>query len=149
MSRTTFHNMEDRQAIAPVDGQSDDTAEVSAIIDTLNRESMEFVINLGVLADTDATFAVTMDDGDAANLSDAAAVAASDLLGTLAGASFTFAADDETRHIGYIGPKRYVRMTITPSSNTGSWPVSAMAVLSHARRAPVQAADGTLVTQVP
>lgn len=107
------------QALAPV-SITDNTARVSAIIDTDGYLGLEFITNIGTLADADATFAVTIEDGDASNLSDAAAVATEFLLGTTADAGFTFSDDDEIRRLGYVGKKRYVRYTITPSNNTGA-----------------------------
>lgn len=121
--------------IAPV-VVTDNTAQVSAIIDVRDYDALTWLINTGTLSDADTTLAVTMDHGDAANLSDAAAVGATDLVGTLALAGATFADDGETRKVGYIGNKRYVRLTITPSNNTGNIPISAMALLGRPRRQP-------------
>jgi hypothetical protein len=83
-----------------------------------------------------AHFAVTIQEGDQANLSDAATVAAADLNGTPALASFQFDDDNETRKIGYVGNKRYVRLTITPSNNTGNFFASAIAILGGAWQKP-------------
>jgi hypothetical protein len=130
-----FNNLEVRRAISPVQ-VTDNTAEVGEIIDMANRESLLFVIGIGTLVDADATFTVLVEDGDNASLTDNAAVADAFLLGTEANASFTFANDDEVRKIGYIGPKRYVRMTITPASNTGLADLSVVAVLGGARVKP-------------
>jgi hypothetical protein len=94
------------------------TPYVSQIVDTAGFDSTEFVILVGANTDADATFTVLVEDGDAANLSDNAAVADAYLLGTEVQASFTAADDDNTvKKIGYIGPKRYVRVTITPAAN--------------------------------
>lgn len=130
-------------AIAP-QVVADNTPLVSAIIDKRDFDSLMFLINTGTLADADATFAVTMDHGDAANLSDAAAVTAADLDGqgangsptAYANAGFTFADDGECRKIAYCGIKRYVRLTITPANNSGNAPISAMALLGHPKIAP-------------
>jgi hypothetical protein len=127
--RDMMNNIHPVPAIAPV-VVTDTTAQVSAIIDLQNYDSCTFVIATGTLADADATFAVTLDHGDASNLSDAAAVtAATGLVGTLALAGFTFADDGECRKVGYTGVKRYVRLTITPSANTGNAPLTAIAIL--------------------
>ncbi len=114
----------------------DDTANVGQIIDRQDFESLEFAIAIGTLADADATFAVLVDDGDDSGLSDAAAVADGFLYGTEALAGFTFANDDEVRKIGYRGSKRYVRLTITPTNNSGNADISAVAILSGARKEP-------------
>jgi hypothetical protein len=132
-----LHNViESRIAIAP-QSVADNTPVVSAIIDTQNREALEFLIASGSLADADATFTVQVDHGDAANLSDAAAAPDTDLLGTEADAGFTFAADNSTRKIGYCGAKRYVRITITPAANASAAFVCVLAVLAGARRTPL------------
>ena len=124
------------EAFAPKAAVTDNTPQVSNILDTANFGANELAIVLGTLTDADATFALTMDEGDAANLSDAAAVDAADLLGTLAQGSFTYASDDATRKIGYIGKKRYIRATVTPSNNTGNLFMAGIWVLLHPRNAP-------------
>lgn len=116
---------------------SDNTAQVSAIIDRAGHESLTWVIALGTLADADATFAVTMDHGDAADLADAAAVPAAELVGTLAGAGFTFAHDNQVRKIGYRGAKRHCRLTISPANNSGNADLAALAILGRPRVLPV------------
>lgn len=123
--------------IVPVAARTDNTAIVSAIIDTKGYESAEFVIVTGTNTDTNATFAVLVEDGDASNLSDAVAVADAQLIGTEAVAGFTFSDDNECRKIGYLGNKRYVRVTVTPSGNdAGNIFISGVAVLGNARNAP-------------
>jgi hypothetical protein len=124
------------RGISPVSGAGDNTAQVSQIIDRQGYEGVMFAILLGSIADADATFAVTMDDGDDSGLSDAAAVSATDLLGTYAGAGFQFDSDNGTRKIGYKGNKRYVRLTITPSANTGAWLVGVGAILGYPNQQP-------------
>jgi hypothetical protein len=63
----------------------------SQIIDTQGFESLEFLIESGVI--TDGTFTPNLQEGDAANLSDAATVAAGDMLGTVAGATVRWLTD--------------------------------------------------------
>lgn len=124
-----------KRAISPQAARTDNTPIVSQIIDTAGFEKMCFALNIGANTDTNATFAVLVEHGDAANLSDAAAVPDAQLTGTEAAASFTAADDDNsTRKIGYVGSKRYVRLTITPSGNdSGNIFVTALAVLSASR----------------
>jgi len=130
-----FHNVTVSAAIPPV-SVADNTAQVSSVIDRRGYDSLTFAIATGSLADADATFTVLVEHGDAANLSDASAVADADLLGTEAAASFTFAADNAARKIGYVGAKRYVRLTITPAANASAAPMSALAILGHPNLAP-------------
>lgn len=124
-------------AIAPGTITSDNTAVVSAILDTAGFNDVELVILTGTLADADATFAVLVEHGDAANLSDAAPVDDDELIGTEAAASFTFADDNKTRKIGYRGMKRFLRATITPSANALAANIAGLWLLSGARKQPV------------
>jgi hypothetical protein len=134
--RDLFSSLSIQRAISPV-SISDNTAAVSQIIDRQGFSKLLFAIATGSLADTDATFTVLVEHGDAANLSDAAAVPDDMLNGTEAGASFTFAADDATRKIGYIGDRRYVRLTITPANNASAAVIAAVAILSGAAHEPL------------
>lgn len=123
--------------IVPVAARTDNTPIVSAIIDTQGYESVEFALVTGTNTDTNATFAVTVDEGDNSALSDAVAVTNSKLIGTLAEGSFTFADDNECRKLGYIGSKRYVRLTVTPSGNdSGNIFIAGVAVLGNSRTKP-------------
>lgn len=124
-----------KRVISPV-SVADNTAQVGQIIDRKGYQSLTYLIATGSLADADATFAVTMDEGDAANLSDASAVAAADLIGTTALAAFVFSDDDKCRKIGYKGAKRYTRLTITPSANASAALISAVAVLGSPAASP-------------
>ena len=123
------------RAISPV-SEAGTTALVSQILDTANFNAHELVIATGSIADADATFTVLIEEGDASNLSDAAAVADADLLGTEVLAGFQFDDDNETRKIGYIGAKRYIRATITPVNNASAALISAVWVQAGARVAP-------------
>jgi hypothetical protein len=134
-SKDLHNNIDIKRAISPV-SVSDNTAQVSQILDTRGYESIELVIATGSIADADATFVVLIEDGDSATLTDAAAVSDTFLLGTEALAGFQFDDDNECRKIGYVGGKRYVRATITPANNASAALLSAVWVLGHARTAP-------------
>ena len=129
------NNIQIARAISPV-SVADNTALVGEIIDRRGFDSLEFLIATGALADADATFSVLLEEGDAANLSDAAAVADKHLLGTETLAGFQFDDDNEVRKLGYVGSKRYTRLTITPANNAGAALVSAIAVLGNPMIAP-------------
>lgn len=124
-----------KPCIAPQVG-TDDTAMVGAIIDRDGYESVTYVINTGTLADAGATFTALLEEGDDSGLSDAAAVADADLIGTEALASFDQTADGKCFKLGYIGAKRYTRLTVTPSGNAASAPVGAVCVLGHPHQTP-------------
>src|SRR3990167_1239506 len=124
------NNVKFSRALSPAAAITDNTAQVSEIIDTQGFLATELVIQLGSIADADATFTILIEDGDNATLTDAAAVGDDFLLGTESPA-FLFSDDNKTFKIGYIGPKRYVRATITPAGNTGNFFVSATWVQTH------------------
>ena len=123
------------RVISPV-SEAGTTALVGQIIDKKGYESLTYVIATGSIADADATFTVLLEEGDAANLSDAAAVADADLLGTEVLAAFQFDDDNETRKLGYIGSKRYTRLTITPVNNASAALISAVAIQGNPAIAP-------------
>jgi len=125
--RDLHNNIAPKRVISPV-SVADNTAQVGQIIDRQGFQALEYVILTGSLSDADATFTVLLEEGDASNLSDAAAVADADLLGTEALASFTFAADDKVFKLGYKGNKRYTRLTITPAGNASAALLAAVAI---------------------
>lgn len=136
-SKDIQNNLHFVPLIVPVAARTDNTPIVSAIIDMAGYESVEFVLVTGANTDTNATFAVLVEDGNDGALADATTVPASQLLGTLAQAGFTFADDNEARKIGYLGAKRYSRVTVTPAGNdSGNIFLAGVAVLGHPRSAP-------------
>lgn len=129
MSYKDLHNSINlKRVLSPV-SVADNTAQVGQIVDSKGFGSLEYLITTGSIADTDATFAVLLEEGNVANLSDAAAVADADLLGTEALAGFNFADDNKVFKLGYKGTKRYTRLTITPTGNASAALLSAVAVL--------------------
>ena len=133
-----YNNLDARRALSPVaTAVADDTAQQSQIIDMQGWQTCIFYIATGTLADSDATFAVLVEDGDDSGLSDNAAVADAFLDPTEAITGFDFADDDQVRRIMYKGPKRYVRLTITPSGNGSAAPLAAIAIMGGPSVAPV------------
>lgn len=124
-----------KRVISPA-SVADTTAQVGQIIDRKGFDSLTYIIATGSIADADATFTVLLEEGDAANLSDAAAVADADLIGTEVLAAFQFDDDNECRKLGYKGTKRYTRLTITPVANASAALLSAVAVLGGPQSAP-------------
>jgi len=131
------NNIKVVRALSPVAAGTDNTPYVSEILDTANFAANELVIAIGTNTDADVTFTVLIEDGDTPTLTDNAAVADAYLLGTEALASWTFADDNETRKIGYIGPKRYLRATVTPAGNAaGNIYMAALWIQAFPRKAP-------------
>jgi hypothetical protein len=99
------------------------------IIDTQGYQGLTFLLNVG--ARTDGTFAVSLQHGDAANLSDAATPAADDVLGAISlNAAQTYG------KIGYVGNKRYVRMQVVSTGVTSGATVGGTALLGRPAIAP-------------
>lgn len=129
MKRDLMNSIHPVVAIAPV-VVTDGTAQVSAAIDVRGYRSVTFVILLGTLADTNATWDVTVKEGDTSTQGDHTAVSDDQLVGTEALAGFTFADDGETRKIGYVGSKDYVSIEIDDdTANTGNAPMAVLAIL--------------------
>jgi hypothetical protein len=145
--RDLHNNIKCSRGVSPAAAVTDNTAFVSQILDTANFEANEFIGIMGSIADADATFTVLVEDGDDSGLSDAAAVADQFLLGVEAGtvtsgaaasgAAPGFADDNKTFKIGYAGPKRYVRLTLTPAANTGNIFMAGIWVQGGARKLPL------------
>jgi hypothetical protein len=135
MMRDLHNNIKCSLAEPPVAAVTDDTAFVSAILDTAGFGSAEYVGILGTNTDANATFTVLVEDGDDSSLTDAAAVDDVHLLGVEA-MGLDFADDNKVFKIGYCGPKRYVRVTVTPSGNTGNIFFAAVWIQGHPRKAP-------------
>lgn len=133
--RDLANNISNKRVISPV-VVTNDTPLVGSVVDGLGFESVTYLIATGTLADVDATFAVLLEHSDQA-ATGFVAVPDSGLIGTEAAAGFAFLDDDATRKLGYIGDKRYTRMTITPTGNTGNAPIAAVAVCGHPHLAPV------------
>lgn len=135
--RDMLNNIHPVSAIPPVAARTDNTAIVSATIDTLGYDSLTFLLAIGTNTDANATFAVTMQESNASNMSGSNAVAAADMVGTLALAGYDFADDAETRKIGYNGSKRYVTLTVTPTGNdSGNIFLAAIALLGNPQLRP-------------
>ncbi len=135
--RDLANNITPKRGLSPKAATTDNTAYASEILDRLGFDSVTWLTLIGANTDANATFAVLVEDGDAANLSDAAAVDDKYLIGTEALAGFDFSHDNQVRKIGYVGPKRYVRVTITPSGNdSGNVFIAGVWVLGHPRYAP-------------
>ncbi len=137
--RDHANNITIRPVIAPAANTDlGTTALVGTVIDRAGYETLTYAIVTGTLSDADAVYVVLLEesDNDSSNFT---AVADADLIGTEAAAGFTYADDGETRKLGYIGNKRYTRLTITPTTTaqSGNSPIAAIAILGRPHSAPV------------
>jgi hypothetical protein len=136
------NNVQVKRVISPV-SVSDNTAQVGQIIDHLGYESAVYFINLGSIADADMTATVLLEESDASDMTGADAVADADMISQTPGtapeaaAAFQFDSDNQVRKLGYIGFRRYTRLTITPASNASAALLSAACVLGNPSSAPV------------
>lgn len=121
------------------------TTAVGPILDRNTFESLEYLLYTG--AWTTGTFTASLQDGNASNLSDAAAVAENFLLphvnSQANGVAYTSAVlngANQVKRLGYVGSKRYVQLTITSTSvvSTGAL-VGALAILGSPDFSPTAA----------
>lgn len=130
-----LHNNIKEEVALNITAISSDTTTDGNIIDLQGYGSVEFIIQSGTL--TDGTYTPLIEDGDDSGLSDAAAVADASLLGTEAAAAFAATDDNSITKIGYIGSKRYVRLSIVSGSTSSGGTVSAVSIKGRAADAPV------------
>lgn len=131
-----MNNINTIAAIAPI-VVADGTVAKSIVIDMAGYDSLTFVIQTGILADADATWAVTVKDGSDNTQTNHVAVDDVFLIGSEALAGFAFGDDGATRKIGYKGGQRYVSIEIDDVvANTGSAPLAVLAILGHPKSAP-------------
>ena len=136
--RDLLNNIHPLIAIAP-QVVSDGSALVSVAIDLSGYESCTFVIMLGALADADATWTVTVKEGDNTTQAEHTAVADIDLIGTEALAGFDFSGDNSCRKIAYKGGKQYVSIEIDDdTANSGAANIAVLCILAHPRNRPTE-----------
>ena len=135
--RDLHNNIHLKRGLSPVAAGTDNTPYVSEIVDRFGFDSVEWITLIGANTDADATFTTLFEDGDDPTLSDGAAVEDKYLLGTEALADFDFGDDNQVRKIGYVGPKRYCRVTIAPADNdSGDIFIAGVWILGHPHSAP-------------
>jgi hypothetical protein len=105
------------------------------IIDTKTFVSLEFLILSSALVSGDGIFTIILEHGDDSGLSDAAAVPVAEVLGA---AVFTGSDPNTAKRVGYIGKKRYVRLSIVSTNiTTGFAQFTAAAMLGKPYHQPV------------
>jgi hypothetical protein len=111
-----------------------DTTTNGNIIDMQGFFGLTFVSLAATL--TLGDFTPLIEHGDDPALSDAAAVEDDFLIGTEAQAAYTGGlGDNTTRRIGYVGKKRYIRLSYV-TTNSADGTLGAIAIKSPARREP-------------
>jgi hypothetical protein len=131
--RDIHNNLKPSRGISPAAIIAANGTTTGQTIDVSEFGSLEFLFQSGAI--TDGTFTVTVYEGDAANMSDEAAVADADLLG--AEPVFADTDDNTVKRVGYIGSKRYVRAKVVQAGATTGGFIACIAVQGHPRTAPV------------
>lgn len=133
------NNIRTMPVVAPVAVGTTGTGQTGAIIDTQGYGGVEFVVDVGAITSSAATFTVTVKEGDVTGT--LTSVADADLLGTeaLAGVAAAARVDGSTekvsKRIGYKGGKRYVQANIVSTATAGT-PVAITAILHSPNVAP-------------
>lgn len=136
MSRDLHNSIHPVRAVSPVATAGDNTPIVSQIIDRQGYGALEFILALGAIPDADATYAVLVEHDDVVGFGTAVAVPDEQLLGLETEAAFKFDSDNLLRKIGYVGYKQFVRVTCTPTGNTGATLICIVAILGEPKFLP-------------
>jgi hypothetical protein len=115
------------------------TTTVGAIIDTEGLEGLEFTLSSATI--TDGVYVVLLEDSDDSGMSGATTVAGDDLLGN--NPRFILTDDDDVSRVGYVGNKRFVRLSVVSTGVTTGGAFSATAIQTMAKHQPVAEQDGT------
>lgn len=134
MLKDVLSQVKFQKAITPV-VVTDNTAQVSTALDCAGFTGAVAIICTGTLSDADATTVVLLEESDASG-SGYTAVADADMIGTEILAAPDFSDDGKQFKLQYKGVKRYLRLTITPSGNTGNIPLAAVWMLVCPRSLP-------------
>jgi hypothetical protein len=122
--------------ITPASPVTTNTTITSLTVDRLGFDALTFALVSGEIASSGALISVVAYHGDQSNMSDETAVDLVDILGQSTSGFSGSAAQNKTRKMGYIGNKRYVRLKLTTTSNSGNIFLSAVAVLGKPSQAP-------------
>lgn len=123
-------NISNLNAFTPATINSDTTT-AGVEIDTLGYESLTFLNRASSY--TDGTYTPLIEESDTSS-SGYAAVADNDLIGTEADAALSAAG---VSRIGYVGTKRYVKLSFVSTSTSTGATLDSVAVLGSPKTAPV------------
>lgn len=103
-----------------------DTTTAGTEIDTQTFEALTFIIQAGTLSDGTYTPLIQHSDTSGSGYTD---VADADLIGTEAGAALD--TSNTTSRIGYVGKKRYVKLSVVSASTSSGGTLGALAILGR------------------
>ncbi len=133
MMRDNLHNLKVVPAVYPAAIVTGNGVTTSQIIDTAGYESVTFAIQIGA---TDGTLTPALYAGDASDMSDEGTANTTELIGTVAAATFAATDDNKVKTLGYRGNKRYVRVKLTQASATSGTFIACTALLGHPHEGP-------------
>jgi len=102
-----------------------DTTTEGNIIDLNGKLAVDFSIVAGTL--TDGTYTALLEDGDEANLGDAAPIPAERILG---GALPALSVSDSVERIGFFKLKRFVRLSLVSTGTATGGTIGALAIVN-------------------
>lgn len=132
MRADLHNNVSIVRVISPVAIGTTGTGQTGKVIDRMGYGGVEFDISYGTITATNATFTVTVKEGDVTGTM--TSVADADLLGLEAnvvpttGTRTSGTTKNVTKRIGYKGIKRYVQVNIKSTATAGT-PVGVNAIL--------------------
>jgi hypothetical protein len=125
MQRDLYNNLHVERIISPVAVGTTGTGQTGKIFDRQKYHGVMFAIAYGAITATNATFTVTMKEGDVTGT--LTSVADADMLGTEAAAGIAATtprtsgtSKNVTKRIGYIGAKRYVQVNVKSTVTAGT-----------------------------
>lgn len=131
----TKNNLKMARALSPAAITSNTTTN-GTVVDRLDYQSLTLALVSSTI--TDGTFTPVLKESDTGAFGgEENDVADADLLGTEAAAVFVAADDNTLKTLGYIGQKRYVRLSIVTTGVTSGGTIGAVAVLGDPHVAPV------------
>ena len=135
MPNREIHNDIAKDVALNIAAISTNTTTNGVIIDTQAYDAIEFAMQSGTL--TDGAYTPLIEDGDDSGLSDAAAVVDAELTNTEASAAFAAADDNKIKSIGYLGGKRYVRLSVISTGVTTGGTLGATVLKGRPSHLPV------------
>lgn len=134
MRKDLYHNVE---PVVAINYQAATGAVTGNTIDVKGYESIDLQLLAHTVTTADASnyLTVALFEGDESDMSDEAAVATTNILGSLPVIDGD-TADNSIQHFGYKGNKRYIRMKIV-ETGTASATLTGAAVKGNPHQAPV------------
>ena len=134
-NQTDLHTELDSALALSTQAITSDTTTNTAIIDTADQDlGVSFFMNAS--AYTDGTYKLVLQEGDAANLSDAATVPSEKLItvtgldAVATGVTAVTADGDKMFKVGVFSTKRYVRAQVVSTVTTSGATISVVALVS-------------------